>query len=336
VESEFDLLPDAVVVLDEDGVVERVNDRAAVVLGLTPAARGSRLEHVLEVRDLGGAVCTLPPPPPRVGDRMAELLLLVVLPGRPVRPVAVTGRHRDGCWVLVARPAGGRLAAERRQSDVVATVSHEIRSPLASVKGFTRTLLNRWDRFSDEQKRAMLETIDADADRVTRLLLDLLEVARIDADRVQLRRAPVDVVALASRAVGRAAGSDDAHDRAIVLEVPEEPVVVTGDADRIEQVLINLVDNAIQHGQRGAVTVRVRRDGDHTVELEVADEGPGVQPDLRGVVFEKFGRGRTTRRAGTGLGLYITRGLVLAHGGSVELADSDVGARFIVRLPTGS
>jgi signal transduction histidine kinase len=330
----LDLLPDAVVVVDADGVVLDANDRARDLLRIGRDDQGKRLGDLLDIQDLSGSPCALPPPAPRVGDRLAERTLTVERDGRS-RPMLVTGRFRDGSWALVLRPAGGRLAAERRQSDVVATVSHEIRSPLASVKGFTRTLLTRWDRLSDDQKHAMLETIDADADRVTRLLLDLLEVARIDADRVQLRRAPVDLGTLVGRAVDRAARSEEADGRDLVLEIPEAPLEVSVDGDRIEQVLTNLLDNAIQHGHRGTVTVRLRSLPDGEVELEVEDEGPGVPLELRRVVFEKFGRGRTTRRAGTGLGLYITRGLVTAHGGTVELAESDVGARFLVRLPTG-
>ncbi len=193
--SILDTLPEAVVVVDERRrVVRRQRScgdaarprpgrrRQAARRGPRPARRRRRPLPRLASR------------PPTVGDRLAERVLRV---GR--RPTVPPGRHRrdagsDGQLVLTARSAGRREQLDAVRGDVVATVSHEIRSPLTSVKGFTRTLLARWDRFSDEQKRAMLETIDADADRVTRLLKELLDVSRIDAGRVaaapQPRRRP--------------------------------------------------------------------------------------------------------------------------------------------------
>jgi signal transduction histidine kinase len=223
---------------------------------------------------------------------------------------------------------------------VVATVSHEIRAPLTSVKGFTRTLLQRWDRFSDEQKQVMLATIDQDADRVTRLLRDLLEVSRIDAGRVQLRRAPLDLVALVEATIGRVAQRDDAAERVIAFEAPEELPRIHGDADRLEQVLANLLENALREASDGPIEVTLRpiRDADgHIVEAELAvrDHGPGVPEPLARDVFRKFGRGRGDHRSGTGLGLYISRGLVEAHGGRITLdpPDEGSGACFRVRLP---
>ncbi len=330
--SVLDALPEAVVVLDDAGRVSLVNDRAATLLGLGSDSIGRPLGDVLDLRDDSGARCQLASAPPRVGDRLAERVLQVH-DGDRVRPVAVAGRWRDGELVLTARSAGRREMLDAVHGDVVATVSHEIRSPLTSVKGFTRTLLNRWDRFSDEQKRAMLETIDADADRVTRLLKELLDVSRIDAGRVQLRRSRVDLTALAERVVNRIRQHDDARDRdlSVTEGVPIGEVLV--DADKLEQVLLNLIENAVTYAPEGPVRVHLDREGDRLL-VTVRDVGPGVEADQRRVIFQKFGRGRDVRRAGTGLGLYITRGLVEAHGGHVAVVEVEGrGAAFRVDLP---
>lgn len=164
----LDTLPEAVVIV-RDGRVVLVNDRAGTLLGLGPAAVGAKAEVVLALRDVTGAPCPLWTWRPTVGDRLSERVLRLPVHGR-LRAIAVAGRWSDDEVVLTARSAGRRERLDAVRGDVVATVSHEIRSPLTTVKGFTRTLLLKWDRFSDEQKRAMLETIDADADRVTRLL----------------------------------------------------------------------------------------------------------------------------------------------------------------------
>jgi signal transduction histidine kinase len=329
--SAFDALPDAVVVVGADGRVTLVNERAGFLLGLGEETVGRRLDEVLDLCDDTGGRCVLPAEPPRVGDRLAERILYVTTRDR-TRAVAVAGRWRDGRLVLTARNAGRREQLDAVHGDVVATVSHEIRSPLTSVKGFTRTLLNRWEQFSDAQKRTMLETIDEDADRVTRLLKELLDVSRIDAGRVQLRRGRVDVLALTRSVADKARHHEDAaaRDVAVVAHGPVPPVLA--DADKLEQVLVNLVENAL-----GTPTVRSPCTSSWStavLAIEVADEGPGIPVDQHRLVFQKFGRGRDVRRAGTGLGLYITRGLVEAHGGRVWIdPDAPVGTHVHVRLP---
>lgn len=330
--SILDTLPEAVVVLDDGGRVTLVNDRAGTLLGMGPEVVGRRFDEVVDLRDDTGERCRPPGGAPLVGDRLAERVLHVVSGGRR-RPVSVAGRWHGDEFVLTARSAGRRERLDAVRGDVVATVSHEIRSPLTSVKGFTRTLLAKWDRFSDDQKRAMLETIDADADRVTRLLKELLDVSRIDAGRVELHRTRVDVLALTHGVVDRARRLDAARGRDVCVVADGELPPLLADADKLEQVLINLVENALSYAD-GPVEIRLVHEADGDLHIIVADRGPGIPEDQHQVVFQKFGRGRAVRRAGTGLGLYITRGLVEAHGGRVWIdADAPVGARFHVRFP---
>ena len=328
----LDTLPEAVVGVDAEGLVTLVNDRAVAVLGLGEDAVGQPLGDLVDLRDDAGVRCELTGARPRVGDRLAERTLHLQLP-HGTRPVALAGRWRDDHLLLTVRSAGRREHLDAVRGDVVATVSHEIRSPLTSVKGFTRTMLAKWDRFSDEQKRAMLETIDADADRVTRLLKELLDVSRIDAGRVQLHRTRVDVLALTSRVVARARVHEDAADRDLTVVADDPLPPVLADPDKLEQVLVNLVENALRYAPDGPIEVSLSH-ADDRLDLTVADRGPGIPRDQRRLVFQKFGRGRDVRRAGTGLGLYITRGLVQAHGGTVDVEDVDGGgARFRVQLP---
>ena len=329
----LDLLPEAVVVVGADGIVEAVNDRATRMLAGTDVV-GKPFSEALELRDDAGVQCSLPDVRPRLGDRLSERVLYLVTADR-VRPVAVAGRWHEGRLVVTFRSAGRREALDAVQGDVVATVSHEIRSPLTSIKGFTRTLLSRWERFSDAQKRVMLETVDADADRVTRLLTELLDVSRIDAGRVQLQRQPVDVAVLAEQVVAKLAVGDLGEGRLLRLDAAADLPRIVADPDKLEQVLVNLIENALAYAPESEVRVCVSSAGDG-VWLTVEDDGPGVAPDEVRTVFRKFGRGRDNRRAGTGLGLYITRGLVEAHGGRVWLdTERQDGASFHVVVPGG-
>lgn len=330
----LDLVPEAVVVVDRDGRIAHVNDRARAVLGVDPSVVGKPFDDAVPLQDDAGNASGFElVARGRGGERLAERILRVVLPDGRFRPVAVAGRFHDGQVALTFRSAGRRERVDAARSDLVATVSHEIRSPLTSVKGFTSTMLKRWERFSDEQKRTMLETINADADRVTRLLKELLEVSRIDAGRVQVAAQHVDVVRLVRSVVDKAAHRPEGRDREIRVETDEPIAPVLADPDKLEQILTNLIENALKYAPDGPVLVTARQDGDHA-HLAVADEGPGIPHDQLRAVFQKFGRGRGTHRSGTGLGLYITRGLAVAMGGDVWCeSEEGAGATFHVRLP---
>ncbi len=331
-------LPDGVVVADAAQAVTVVN-RAAERILKVPAARcvGRPLREVLPLQDEQGYDwwrCTDPWSGLATRTRQPERRLL--LPdGRGLLVTAsyIRGPGRSVQRVVVAlRDDRARERTDRSRADLVSTVAHELRSPLTSVKGFTATLLARWERFSDDQKRLMLQTVNADADRVTRLLAELLDVSRIDAGRLELRKQVVDVPALVRKAAAGAVASGEPEDR-FRVEVAEPLPEVWADPDKLDQVLGNLVENALRHGA-GTVTLTVREDGGG-VEVVVSDEGEGIPAETAARVFTRFWRGN--RRTGTGLGLYIVKGLVEAHGGRVEVQRAPSGgAAFRFVLPAGA
>lgn len=339
----FDALPEAVLALDERRVVTACNDRTGPLLGVTTDDLGRPFAEVLALLDDAGQVCREPLPSRGVADRVAEQVFRVRLEDGRERPVAMAGRWQpEGGVVLTFRSAGRREAVDAARSDLVATVSHEIRSPLTSVKGFTRTLLLKWDRYSDAQKLTFLETINEDADRVTRLLKELLDVSRIDANRVQLHRSGTDVGRIATEVANKARQRPDGDGRDIEVHVADGvPPLVFADPDKVEQVLTNLLNNALRYAPDSQVRIRVAPwggggGGGGGVRVDVEDDGPGIATEQQRSIFHKFGRGRESRRAGTGLGLYITRGLARAHGGDVTVdTEPGEGARFTLTLPAG-
>lgn len=363
------LLPDGLVVIGGDQVVRFANPEALRILGCEAhEVMGRPIREGLPLTDKYGRDWWARTDPwggieTRTGHR--EKLLV----GPAGRDVLVTARYVRGTRggpvervMLGLRDAEARLRAERDQATVLSTVAHELRAPLTSVTGFTSSLLRRWDRFTDEQKRLMIETIEADATRLTRLITELLDISRLDSNQLSLRLGPVDLYAVLSRHVvrhelGRHPGAVRLRlgTRAEADGLPE----LWADSDRLEQVLFNLIDNGLRHGA-GVVTVTIDRSGgapdakksdgpggassrdrgavvrdtvEHLVVI-VDDEGEGIAIDDREKIFGRFWHGPSN--ASTGLGLYVVRGLVAAHGGSVTAGASEAGgARFVVRLPAG-
>ncbi|MEV7016182.1 HAMP domain-containing sensor histidine kinase [Streptomyces sp. NPDC093991] len=225
-----------------------------------------------------------------------------------------------------------RQLSETRVRQFVADAGHELRTPLASIRGYDE-LTRRGPEETGPDTRHALRRIESEADRMTLLVEDLLLLARLDAGR-PLRFAETDLVPLVVDTVSdaRAAGPDH-HWR---LDLPDAPAPVTADAARLQQILVNLLANARTHTPPGTtVTARVRREG-RRLRVDVADDGPGIPPDLLPHVFERFARGdsaRTRATGSTGLGLAIVRAVAAAHGGSVTVDSAPGRTVFSLHLP---
>jgi signal transduction histidine kinase len=338
----YDDLPDGVLVVDDTWCVVVLNAAAERLLGMSAdSAMGRDLREVLPLVDETGRdwwACTDPFGGLQTRTRQPERGLQVsggVAEGRDLLVTAsyVRDDGRVSRLIVCLRDTKTRERHERSRADLVSTVAHELRSPLTSVKGFTATLLAKWDRFNDEQKKLMLETVNADADRVTRLLTELLDVSRIDAGRLEMRKQVVDLPAVVRKMVAGRVASGDPAEKFVVNAEGQLPEMWL-DPDKIEQVVGNLLENALRHGD-GTVTVQVRP-FETGAEVTVADEGDGIPEETASRVFTRFWRGGN-RRGGTGLGLYIVKGLVEAHGGTVEVGRSPSGgAQFRFVLPAGS
>ncbi len=336
--SGLDELPDAAAVVDADGVLVWANPMLWRLLRTTDLL-GQPAREVIDLRtadDLDWWDTDPLGTDPTLIRRMAEQEL-VLRRDRTTHVVAVTasrlrGDAVPGGLLMVLRRADARRRRDVARSDLVSTVSHELRAPLTSVKGFTKTLLSKWDRFSDDQRRQMLATVNEDADRVTRLLGELLAVSRIDAGRLALRRQMVRLDVLVPRVVnGIQAGAGQGRTITVSHDNPPE---LYADPDRLDQVLTNLVENAVKYTD-DEILIDVTT-GQDTVQVTVADRGPGIEPEFRTAIFTKFFRRPGEKRQGTGLGLYITKGLVEAHGGEIWAEDGeDEGSVFRFTLPQG-
>jgi signal transduction histidine kinase len=354
-----DDLPDGLVIADQTGRVAVFNQAAVRLTGIAAAgALGRDIRQVLPLHD-GEDQCwwTLTQPYEGLSTRSrhperslflpdgTELLVTIGYVRDPRRRDPHGRAARDGRErapgsvrrvVITLRSAEQRTRLERRRADLVSTVAHELRSPLTSVKGFTATLLAKWPRFTDDQKRVMLETVNADADRVTRLITELLDVSRIESGRIELHRELVDIPARARKIISGRVAAGDLASRYVVDVQPGLPETWL-DADKVDQILANLIENAVRHGA-GTVTTVVEPAtvaGTPGVAVAVRDQGPGIAPELAPRVFGRFWRAK--RRGGAGLGLFIVKGLVEAHGGEITVLQAPGGgAEFRFTMPAGT
>jgi PAS domain S-box-containing protein len=344
-----DDLPDGLIIADHTGAITVVNRAAARLTGIKPAdALGRDVRQVLPLLDQENrcwwtltqpydGLCTRTRHPERalyLPDG-TELLVSVGYVREPRRCTARDGRAVQRLAITL-RSAEQRARLERSRADLVSTVAHELRSPLTSVKGFTATLLAKWPRFTDDQKKVMLETVNADADRVTRLITELLDVSRIESGRIEVHRELVSIPARAGKIISGRVAAGDAPDR-YRIDVADGLPETWLDADKVDQILANLIENAVRHGA-GTVTTVVEPAvvaGAPGVAVAVRDQGPGIAPEVAPRVFARFWRAK--RRGGAGLGLFIVKGLVEAHGGEITVQQAPGGgAEFRFTMPAGT
>lgn len=338
----LDSIPDGVAVIEDVGTVAYLNPAAASMTGWPAAeAQGRPWAEVLHLVGPGGEDLAA-----RLPIGRAEPLsrgtpeVNVFLRQRDGKELPVTIRcayDRDDVFVvrrIVCMLRDGRRSrgVDVQSAELISTVSHEIRSPLTSVKGFTKTLLDRWDRFDDDMKKEMLQAVNSDADRVTRLLGELLDISRMEAGRLRLRPERVDIHELAYKVAGKLNERSERH--TLEVRFPKSIPKVFADPDKVEQVLTNLVENAQKYTAGGTVTIAGRRAGG-TVVVRVQDQGEGIPASQIPRLFRKFARReRAGSPTGTGLGLFICKGLIEAHGGTLAATSRmGEGSVFAFSLP---
>jgi len=265
------------------------------------------------------------------GDRSARVRV------GGVSEVATLGKAFNEMAAELELEASERDRLDRMKDEFVLTASHELRSPLTSVQGFAELLMMERDSLTPRQ----VETVEIILDNcrhLVRLLNDLLDLARSDAGRLQVRPQPTQLAPLVDDVVRMMRAQTEASDQTLIERIDPNLPVVNVEGDRIRQILVNLVTNAHEYSpERASIQVSARV-ADNAVEISVTDNGPGIPPAQLEHIFERFVRGDaglTQRVGGTGLGLAISKSLVELHGGTIT-ADSEVGrgSTFTVTLPT--
>jgi PAS domain S-box-containing protein len=241
---------------------------------------------------------------------------------------AVAGR------IFAFRDISADRMVEQVKSDFVAAVSHELRTPLTSIYGFAETLLRQDIPFGEDERRTFLRYIASESERLTEIVDQLLNVARLDTGDLQVELGRIDLGSVVSEVVETV---EDGNGHRFEIDLPDEPLAAEADPDKVRQVFNILVENALRYSpQGGTVTVGARRNADR-VEVRVVDEGMGIPASEREWIFRKFYRAESAARdgaAGTGLGLFIAKELVNAMGGRIWVDSTEgEGSSFAFELP---
>ena len=331
----FNSMVEGVLLLDGDERVRLVNQALENLFGLTGDIRGRTMMEALRLHELRELVS-------RVRTDGQVLGFELGLPGLDSRCLQVNATallNRQGKqqgMILVFHDLTRLKQLENTRQEFVANVSHELRTPLSLIKGYVETLINGAKDDPNVATR-FLQTIEKHADRLTYLIEDLLTISRLESGQVVMNLQKVGLRPVVDDVVNDL--QSRTRDRKVILEneVADEIVMHT-DADRIQQVLFNLVDNAIKYGRaEGRVWINARSADGPFAEVSVRDNGPGIPPDAIDRVFERFYRvdkARSREQGGTGLGLSIVKHIVQSHGGEVWVqSEVGKGTTFFFTLP---
>lgn len=331
----LDSMIEGVLLLDPGGRVEHMNPAFVRLFGLESEVRGKLVAEATGFPEVA-QVAARTIQQGRLTDQELEL------PGDPPRTLQINAvALRDPDRLLAGTllvfhdlTQHKRLGEQRRE--FVANVSHELRTPLSLIKGYTETLL-AGAKDEPETATRFLQIIDRHADRLTFLIEDLLTISRLESGQVVMNLQPTVLRDVADQVLDDLRAKARERGTELRNEVPET-VQVHGDGDRLQQVIANLVDNAIKYGRPGGrVVMGARALHEDIVEAWVADDGVGIPAEARDRIFERFYRvdkGRSRDQGGTGLGLSIVKHIVQAHGGEVRVeSELGKGSCFYFTLP---
>jgi len=345
VRAVLDSTGDAMLQLGLDGVVLTVNRRFAQLFRVEPEqVLGQSLAAVQDALNQRVLVADdLSPPPTSWSDAVIGIpsTVLQIWPERrelELRSASVWSDEGNELGQLYTfRDVTSEREVNRLRGEFVSWVSHELRTPLTSIKGFLDLYFEDYgDRLSPDQ-RETLGIVDAGAQRLMVLINDLLEVSRVEGGGIELQRAPTDVAEVIRQVATTVRPQIEAKGQTLHLQLPEVVPLISGDADRISQVLINLVSNANKYSpDRGRITITAQ-EVEGWLRIAVADTGIGMTPEVQARLFTRFFRARdpeTQSAGGTGLGLVIARSLVELHGGRMEVQSAKgIGSTFCFTLP---
>jgi two-component system, OmpR family, phosphate regulon sensor histidine kinase PhoR len=330
----FNSMLEGLLLLDRNRKIYLANRAFKNLFGLKIELRGKTVMEVLRLHELAelierveteGQVFDHELKLPELSERWLQVNAAVI---------SNSAGEREGT-ILVFHDLTRLKQLERTREEFVANVSHELRTPLSLIKGYVETLLEG-ARANPEIAERFLKIIERNAQRLDLLIQDLLTISALESGRVKLNPQPIRVRAVAEKVLNELKSPAAGRDVTIVNELPD--LAATADENRLEQVLANLVDNAIKYGRAGGtVTVGGRAAEDSQLELFVRDDGPGIPSEALDRVFERFYRvdkARSREQGGTGLGLSIVKHIIQNHGGKVWVkSELGKGAAFFFTLP---
>ncbi len=357
-------MPDGLLAANASGKITLANPALSAMFGLGDVSLMDR-----NCRDVfGGNILDLLDR--SLGNDSPFIALEIALAGGRTGCAVASAIHRkryqtgteDECIgsLVIIRDVTSEKEIEKMKNDFISTVSHELRTPLTSILGFTKVIKKRLEEIifpqtrPDDPKtvRAMRQVSDnigiivSEGARLTDLINDVLDLAKMEAGKTEWKCETLDVVAMLERSIAVSSSLFESKGLTLAREIQSDSYHVEGDSDRLMQVMINLLSNAVKFTEKGGVTVRARKikgdaaaeqDGGEFIEISVIDSGIGIPEEDKAKVFEKFrqvGNTLTDRPRGTGLGLPICKQIVEHHGGKISVeSEAGKGSKFFFTLP---
>jgi PAS domain S-box-containing protein len=237
----------------------------------------------------------------------------------------------------IARDITRQKEIEQRKDDFISMASHELKTPVTSIKGFTQLLVRRFQRLGDEESLRFLSRMDTQLNKLTKLISDLLDLSKIQAGRLEYREEPFELDQLVEEVIENVQGTTSTHALVLDVSAPEQHVCILGDRDRVGQIFINLLTNAIKYSPKAdRILIQVTQEGDNAV-VRVQDFGVGIAPKYQEQIFERFYQINeldVKTYPGLGIGLYISKEIVERHHGHISVSSQKgKGTTFSVFLP---
>ncbi len=334
-------IADGLVILDSKKNLKMINPIAQNIFSITSQDLEKNCKETLKCKDLKGNILCIDCPLDKLYNQQIPYLQYEMKVYSQNMRETILGCNLSALWdnskildyILAVRDISLSKELDKLKSEFVANVSHELKTPLTAIKGYSELLLTQ--KVEEEKAKNYLKIINQETERLTKLINDLLDLSRLESGRLEIKREIVDIKNIIKERAFFFQAQTTKH--SFIFSFPAYPILISGDQDRLTQVFHNLIDNAVKYSPKGGNITLSIQDKIKSVIIEVSDQGEGIAPEHLPYIFDRFYQADSSlikRKSGTGLGLSIVKSIVEAHKGTINVRSKlGEGTTFILEFP---